>query len=107
MTQIQDFTALGFTAAALRTVDNVTTYEVAGFNLRLIVDNTNMDAQFAVAQTRQQLVTRLSEGRAFFRNNAANWPNMTAGQKDNANRLAQRAVSNLMAYVLNSLDAGD
>jgi len=70
-------------------------------------DGSDVATVLADAKARATLQQKMIDGRAFFAANYANWPTMTAAQKDNANRMAQRAIANLMVYVLNALDSGD
>ena len=51
---------------------------------------------------------KLEAARQTFRDNYANWATMTNAQKDAANRNAQRALGNLLGYVLDQTgDPGD
>ena len=47
---------------------------------------------------------KLEAARQTFRSNYANWAALTNGQKDAANRNAQRALANLIAYLLDHTD---
>ena len=51
---------------------------------------------------------KLEAARQAFRANYAGWATMNAGAKDAANRNAQRALANLLGYVLeHTADPGD
>lgn len=57
---------------------------------------------------REGIKTKLTTARSVFHDNYTAWGTMTAAQKDNANRQAQRAISNLIGYVLEDMsDPGD
>ena len=47
---------------------------------------------------------KLEAARQTFRTNYANWATLTNGQKDAANRNAQRALGNLLGYLLEHTD---
>lgn len=53
---------------------------------------------------RQALVDKSLQGRAYFRQQYENWPNLTAAQKDAALRNAMRALANLCALAAGALD---
>ena len=62
------------------------------------------DAEFNRDSQRQKLET----ARQTFRDNYANWATLNNAQKDVANRNAQRALGNLLGYILDdTADAGD
>ena len=55
------------------------------------------------ARNHHALWTKLGQAQDYFADNYANWATMTAGQKDAANRNAQRALANLIRHVRNDL----
>lgn len=57
--------------------------------------------------SQRQIRSRMAQARQVFRDNYANWATMTAAQKDVAMRQSQRAIANLIGYVLGDEDAGD
>jgi hypothetical protein len=56
---------------------------------RIIIEATN----------HAKLVGKMEQAQDYFQDNFANWPTMTAQQKDTANRQAQRALANLIRHV--------
>lgn len=56
---------------------------------------------------RVALDDKLEEGIAVFQQNVTNWPSMTAAQKDVANRMAQRAILNLLRHARGTDSAGN
>src|SRR3954449_9592838 len=59
----------------------------------------------ARAINHNKLADKLTQAQTYFADNYANWPTMTAQQKDAANRQAQRALSNLCRYARNDLSS--
>lgn len=55
------------------------------------------------AKNHAAIWTKMQQAQQFFSDNYANWATMTAGQKDAANRQAQRALANLIRHVRNDL----
>ena len=51
------------------------------------------------------LYEKLRTAQGYFADNYANWPTMTAQQKDAANRQAQRAITNLIRHVRSDLSS--
>ena len=79
--------------------ETVETYDGQGNLLesrvvQIPVERTNRDSQ------RQKLVA----ARQAFRDNYANWATLNNAQKDVANRNAQRALGNLLGYILEHTD---
>lgn len=52
------------------------------------------------------LLDKMETAQGYFADNYANWPTMNNAQKDNANRQAQRALTNLIRYVRDDLSSG-
>jgi hypothetical protein len=55
------------------------------------------------ARNHKALHDKLEQAQAYFADNYANWATMTAGQKDAANRQAQRGLANLIRHVRSDL----
>jgi hypothetical protein len=77
---------------------------VYGFGRQWVVmPNEDEEAVVAEATNHKALADKLEQAQAYFAGTYANWPSMTAGQKDTAMRNAQRALANLIRHVRNDL----
>lgn len=85
------FTDLGYTAGDHPLIEGLKL--ITGYGVMLSVTEENYDEQLAEAQDRKDQVEILRTAKNYFRDNYVEWPTMTAGQKDAANRNAQRALS--------------
>lgn len=119
MATVADIKALGYTTDQIGvTPDGKPVWLVSGpaFSMPLPDDaaalQTVVDSHAArVAQVgrernRDQLKVKLGAVRDAMRQNYTNWPSMTSAQKDAANRNAQRALANLVAFAADQLDDG-
>jgi len=61
------------------------------------------DEVIAEAQNHKKLYDKMEQAQDYFANTYANWPTMTAQQKDTAMRNSQRALANLIRHVRNDL----
>ena len=68
-----------------------------------LMPGSDEEAIVTQAQNHKVLYDKMTQAQGYFADNYANWPNMNAGQKDAANRQAQRALTNLIRYVRNDL----
>ena len=55
------------------------------------------------AKNHKKLYDKMVQAQQYFSDNYANWPTMTAQQKDAANRQAQRGLANLIRHVRGDL----
>jgi hypothetical protein len=69
---------------------------VGGLGQHYQVTEANYDASLADATQVKGNRDQLKAAWNTFHNNFDNWPTMTAGQKDTANRQAQRALAHLI-----------
>lgn len=68
-------------------------------------DGDDEEAIVALARNHAKLYAKLEQAQTYFADNYANWPTMTAAQKDAANRNAQRALTNLIRHIRNDLSS--
>lgn len=117
MATVADIKALGYTADQIgETPDGKPLWLVngPGFSMPLpddaaalqtVVDShADRVTRVGRERNRDQLKAKLGAVRDALRQNYANWPSMTAAQKDAANRNAQRAIANLVALAADQLD---
>jgi hypothetical protein len=66
------------------------------------------DEEAAVARARNHaaLAGKMEQAQAYFADNYRDWGTMTAQQKDQAGRQAQRALANLIRHVRDDLGSG-
>ena len=78
---------------------------VWGFDKQWFVndDGSNEEDIVTKAKNHHAVWTKMGEALEYFSGNYANWANMSAGQKDAANRQAQRGLANLIRHVRNDL----
>ena len=57
------------------------------------------------ATNHAKIMGKLNQMQQTFSDNFANWPSMSAQQKDNANRQAQRALANITRHLRNDLSS--
>ena len=69
----------------------------------LSVEGDNEEEIIQQAKNHKKLYDKLEQAQEYFAGTYANWPTMTAQQKDTAMRNSQRALSNLMRHVRNDL----
>lgn len=77
----------------------------SGFGRQFFVPESDPDAVLAEAKNHAKLSAKLEQAQSYFTDTYANWPTMTAGQKDTANRNAQRALANLIRHVRSDLSS--
>jgi hypothetical protein len=99
---LEDLLALGYEIE--REPDSDTTY-IRGHD-RIFSSHDGITDEEALVQratNHARLTEKMQQAQAYFAQNFADWPNMTAAQKDGANRQAQRALANLIRHVRNDL----
>lgn len=107
---LEDLEALGYTVERGAGVDGADLVygpqDVEPFAHVWLVTPENEQAVIDEANNHIALMTKLRNVQQLFADNYANWPTMTAQQKDNANRNAQRAMSNVIRNIARDLSSG-
>jgi hypothetical protein len=70
-----------------------------------IGDDDDEEAVVAEARNHHKIWVKMEQAQTYFAENYANWPTMTAQQKDAANRQAQRGLANLIRHVRKDLSS--
>jgi hypothetical protein len=96
----QPFEDLGYRVRVRDEEAEVPTYFVDGLDNYWVLTDENYDDVLAKAKHRSDTRTLMRTARQTFRDNYQNWPTMTAAQKDQANRQAQRALAALITDLL-------
>ena len=68
-----------------------------------VPDGQDEEAVVTLARNHHAIWTKMTAAKQFFSDNYRDWSTMTAGQKDAANRQAQRALANLIRHVQNDM----
>lgn len=100
---LEDLESLGYTIS--RSPEGMPPFKsVYGFGRQWNLQ-PERDEEEVVTEARNHhaIWTKMSSAKQAFSDNYANWGTMTAGQKDAANRNAQRALANLIRHVQNDM----
>lgn len=89
-----------------RSEDGLVAASIQGHGIsRAPAPGANEEAIVTELANHAALQDKLIQARDYFSGNYANWPTMTAAQKDAANRQAQRALANIARFLLNDLSS--